>query len=234
MLILGCMYVKINNVEKKYSNILRNSEAYICTSQRTKDIKNKYTSMNFIVLKVKKNNIWHNINDFILTNVVIKNEDLRKYTIFYGDTFIINGSPRLIGSSGNININSFYKYYTQNGIHYNHFVDLYKIKYLGSKPISQGRYIFEKINYMLKTNTLKNIKNNDSKYILSNLLFGKGDDIKKELKESYIKRFYRALVSCYGIPPKQFDLKYTDDKGNFQIVRGFTPKSFKVIKILSI
>lgn len=48
----------------------------------------------------------------------------------------------------------------------------------------------------------------------------------EELKESYMKRFYRALVSCYGLPPKKFDLKYTDDKGNFQIIRGFTPKSF--------
>ncbi len=48
----------------------------------------------------------------------------------------------------------------------------------------------------------------------------------EELKESYMKRFYRALVSCYGVPPKTFDLKYTDDKGEFQIVRGFTPKSF--------
>ena len=47
-----------------------------------------------------------------------------------------------------------------------------------------------------------------------------------DLKESYMKRFYRALVSCYGVPPKEFDLKYTDDKGKFQIVRGFTPKSF--------
>ncbi len=54
----------------------------------------------------------------------------------------------------------------------------------------------------------------------------KGMEAVQELKESYVKRFYRALVSCYGIPPKQFDLKYTDDKGNFQIVRGFTPKSF--------
>ena len=48
----------------------------------------------------------------------------------------------------------------------------------------------------------------------------------EELKESYMRRFYRALVSCYGVPPKSFDLKYTDDKGQFQIVRGFTPKSF--------
>ena len=48
----------------------------------------------------------------------------------------------------------------------------------------------------------------------------------EELKESYMRRFYRALVSCYGLPPKKFDLKYTDDKGQFQIVRGFTPQSF--------
>ena len=54
----------------------------------------------------------------------------------------------------------------------------------------------------------------------------KGLEAVEELKESYMKRFYRALVSCYGVPPKQFDLKYTDDKGEFQIVRGFTPKSF--------
>ena len=54
----------------------------------------------------------------------------------------------------------------------------------------------------------------------------KGIKAVEELKESYMKRFYRALVSCYGIPPKTFDLKYTDDKGGFHIERGFTPKSF--------
>ena len=54
----------------------------------------------------------------------------------------------------------------------------------------------------------------------------KGMKAVEELKESYMKRFYRALVSCYGIPPKTFDLKYTDDKGGFHIERGFTPKSF--------
>lgn len=54
----------------------------------------------------------------------------------------------------------------------------------------------------------------------------KGMKAVEELKESYMKRFYRALVSCYGIPPKTFDLKYTDDRGGFHIERGFTPKSF--------
>ena len=54
----------------------------------------------------------------------------------------------------------------------------------------------------------------------------KGMKAVEELKESYLRRFYRALISCYGLPPKTFDLKYTDDKGAFHIERGFTPKSF--------
>lgn len=51
-------------------------------------------------------------------------------------------------------------------------------------------------------------------------------DAVEALKESYVKRFYKALISCYGIPPKQFDLKYEDNDGNFKIVKGFTPISF--------
>lgn len=53
-----------------------------------------------------------------------------------------------------------------------------------------------------------------------------GMDAVEELKDSYMKRFYKALISCYGIPPKNFDLKYTDDKNEYHVVRGFTPKSF--------
>lgn len=54
----------------------------------------------------------------------------------------------------------------------------------------------------------------------------KGMKAVEELRKSYMKRFYKALITCYGVPPKTFDLKYTDDKGGFHIVRGFTPKSF--------
>ena len=32
----------------------------------------------------------------------------------------------------------------------------------------------------------------------------------RNLKEEYVKRFYRLLVSLYGIPPKEFDFEYTD------------------------
>jgi len=48
----------------------------------------------------------------------------------------------------------------------------------------------------------------------------------KQLKESYMNRFYKALVSCYGIPPKSFDLKFTDDDGKYVSKTGYTPLSF--------
>ena len=53
-----------------------------------------------------------------------------------------------------------------------------------------------------------------------------GMEAVEALKDSYMKRFYKALISCYGIPPKNFDLKYTDEKGDYHVLRGFTPKSF--------
>lgn len=48
----------------------------------------------------------------------------------------------------------------------------------------------------------------------------------EELKDSYLKRFYMALVSCYGIPPKTFDLKYVGSDEKLCKIQGFTPKSF--------
>lgn len=54
----------------------------------------------------------------------------------------------------------------------------------------------------------------------------KGLEAVEELKQSYIKRFYKALISCYGIQPKSFDLKYSDDKGKYIVKKGYTPLSF--------
>lgn len=48
----------------------------------------------------------------------------------------------------------------------------------------------------------------------------------KKLKESYVDRFYRALVSCYGLPPEKFDFEYTDSKNVYHIERGLTPIKF--------
>lgn len=48
----------------------------------------------------------------------------------------------------------------------------------------------------------------------------------KSLKEDYIARFYRALVSCYGLPPEKFDFEYTDKDNVCHVEKGYTPESF--------
>ena len=48
----------------------------------------------------------------------------------------------------------------------------------------------------------------------------------KELKEEYMDRFYRALVTCYGLPQEQFDFEYVDKDGKYHKEEGFTPLSF--------
>lgn len=54
----------------------------------------------------------------------------------------------------------------------------------------------------------------------------KGMKAVEELKESYIKRFYKALISCYGVPPTKFDFKYVDDKDKFKVIKDMTPNEF--------
>ncbi|MCR5332469.1 MAG: C1 family peptidase [Bacilli bacterium] len=48
----------------------------------------------------------------------------------------------------------------------------------------------------------------------------------RKLKDSYLDRFYRALVSCYGLPPEKFDFEYTDKDEVYHIEKGYTPESF--------
>lgn len=54
----------------------------------------------------------------------------------------------------------------------------------------------------------------------------KGMKAVEELKGSYIKRFYKALISCYGVPPTKFDFKYVDDKDKFKVIKDMTPNEF--------
>ncbi len=48
----------------------------------------------------------------------------------------------------------------------------------------------------------------------------------KALKEDYLKRFYVALVNCYGIPPKEFDFEYVDKDKKYHLEKGLTPAKF--------
>ena len=48
----------------------------------------------------------------------------------------------------------------------------------------------------------------------------------RKLKDSYIDRFYRALVSVYGLPPEKFDFEYTDKDDVCHVEKDYTPESF--------
>lgn len=79
------------------------------------------------------------------------------------------------------------------------------------------------------TRTLNSLLNTELRKFASEaraLKAKEGIDAVEELKDSYIKRFYKALISCYGVPPKTFDLKYKDDNGKLKVVKGFTPQEF--------
>ena len=54
-----------------------------------------------------------------------------------------------------------------------------------------------------------------------------GMDKVRALKESYMDRFYKALVTCYGLPQEKFDFEYTDKDNKYHLEKGFTPMSFK-------
>ena len=58
-------------------------------------------------------------------------------------------------------------------------------------------------------------------------LFKKGGmDLVRKEKEALMDKFYKALVSCYGLPPETFDFEYTDKDKNYHKEEGFTPLSF--------
>lgn len=53
-----------------------------------------------------------------------------------------------------------------------------------------------------------------------------GMDAVYQLKNQLMDRYYRALVSVYGLPPEKFDFEYTDSKNVCHVEKGYTPESF--------
>ena len=53
-----------------------------------------------------------------------------------------------------------------------------------------------------------------------------GMNLVREIKNDYMDRFYRALVSVYGLPPEHFDFEYTDSDNVCHVEKGYTPESF--------
>ena len=91
-----------------------------------------------------------------------------------------------------------------------------KNAYIETFTSSNTRYINQLVNAELRRFA------SESRQVLKE----KGLEAVRELKESYVDRFYRALVSCYGLPPEQFDFEYVDKDEKYHLEKGFTPKSF--------
>ena len=45
-------------------------------------------------------------------------------------------------------------------------------------------------------------------------------------KNAYLAKIYQYLASCYGEPPKTFDLEYVDKDGKYHVETGYDPMSF--------
>lgn len=55
----------------------------------------------------------------------------------------------------------------------------------------------------------------------------KGIEAVEKLKEEYLKKIYRFLISLYGIPPKAFNFEYTDKDGKCHREKISSPLEFK-------
>lgn len=81
---------------------------------------------------------------------------------------------------------------------------------------SNTRYINSLINAEMRAFAAK-----------SRELYAKGGmkDV-REAKEALMDKFYKALVSCYGLPPETFSFEYVDKDDKYHKEDGFTPISF--------
>ena len=48
----------------------------------------------------------------------------------------------------------------------------------------------------------------------------------RKAKDTLFNKFYNLLVSCYGIPVKEFDFEYVDKDNKYHLEKGFTPLTF--------
>lgn len=54
---------------------------------------------------------------------------------------------------------------------------------------------------------------------------GKLDSV-RELKDEVMEKIYHLFLNCFGVPPKEFDFEYTDNKGKYHIEERLTPMAF--------
>lgn len=199
MIILGFLYARYQNSVYRYSCLLDNVEGYICISQKTIKLTSGFSSVEFLVVKIKRKGVWSNVKDILKVQLLINSVN-NSSVIFYGDTFLIESSPsRIIKRNSNKKSVSIYNYFVSNGVYYNHFLFFNEMKFLGSNPISSFIYFFEKLRFNLKEKAFAKISDVSSRVILSNLLFGKGDIIEHNLKNAYVSTGLIHILAISGL-----------------------------------
>ena len=203
LFLFGILFVRFEKVKKlKKTEInIENSEALVIISEKTFDINKGYNNCDFIVKKVKINNKWINIDKKTLLRVNFKNnKSINRIKI--GDCFLIINRENY-GKLENIDdeyleYDSYCKYLVENGIYYIFTTTINNLTYIGNYNIFYN-YYFYNIRDNLRDRLIKNIDSDNSKQILSNLIFGKCSLINKNLKNIYVKTNLTHILAISGL-----------------------------------
>lgn len=200
---LGILFIRFekNKKFKKTDINIENSEALVIISEKTFDINDGYNNCDFIVKKVKIGNKWIDIDKKTLIRVNFKNnKSIDRIKI--GDCFLIINRENC-GELENIDdeyleYDSYCKYLVENGIYYIFTTNVDNLTYIGNYNIFYN-YYFYNIRDNLRDRLVKNIDSNNSKQILSNLIFGKCSLINKNLKNIYVKTNLTHILAISGL-----------------------------------
>ena len=93
--LFGVIFVRQDRFNNGYI-YLGDVESYICKCNKTIELNSRYRTGEFIILKVKKNNKWENVDRIIKIQIIVKSLNIGEDPIFYGDIFLINEPPKII------------------------------------------------------------------------------------------------------------------------------------------
>ena len=201
---IGVIYTKYKkkNLERDLGIDINKISSLIIVSETSKNINIYNKNCDFVIKKIKIDNKWIEINKKILIRLYftdIKSE----YKIEYGDCFEIINEKKY----GNLyflenkyfDLDGYYKYLKNIGINYVYFTEYKNILYINNSPDSSFYYICNKTRSILKDKLLKNINDTSSKQILSNLIFGKNENINNKIKAAYIKTNITHILAISGL-----------------------------------
>ena len=204
LFLLGILFVRFEKVKKfkKTDLNIENCKALVIISEKSFDINKGYNGCDFIIKKVKINDKWIDVDKKILIRVNFKNDNFTN-RIECGDSFLIINAKDC-GELENIDdddygYDSYCQYLIDNGIYYIFTTDISNLNYIGNYNIFSFDNFFYRTRNNLRDRLVKYIKNDNSKQILSNLIFGKCSLINKNLKNNYVKTNLTHILAISGL-----------------------------------